>query len=111
EGINKEEFCQQYKQQMGVDLDPARVADNPGLKNISKLILNNLWGKFSQRSNLPRVEYVKDVKRLWQILKNPQVDMDSLTLLELPQNQLEVRYALKDEFVTSPEFSNCYIAA
>jgi hypothetical protein len=39
-------------------LDCNKLQKNPGLRALAKLMLNNFWGKFGERTNLPQVEYV-----------------------------------------------------
>jgi hypothetical protein len=43
------EYVRMYKEKEGIDLDPARIANNPGMYSVAKLYLNSLWGKWGQR--------------------------------------------------------------
>jgi hypothetical protein len=49
----KSEIC---RARYGFEL--GECSDNPGARGVSKLFLNSLWGKFAQRVELPRFEYV-----------------------------------------------------
>ena len=48
---NKQEYLKQFYDWHGFELDPTKIVDNPGLKNVAKLFLNSLWGKFGQRDH------------------------------------------------------------
>lgn len=39
----KQNFASDYKMLYNVDLEPERIRKNPGLRFISKLMLNSLW--------------------------------------------------------------------
>lgn len=42
-------FYSYHKNQLGVDLDRSNMIKNPGRKQLAKLMLNSLWGKFAER--------------------------------------------------------------
>lgn len=44
-----------YLQHEVIRLDPDKIEDNPGLRKVTKLNLNNFWGKFGQQENQTRV--------------------------------------------------------
>lgn len=47
----KWDYLQDYEQHEGIQLDYNKVQKNPGLRSLSKLMLNSFWGKFEQRPN------------------------------------------------------------
>ena len=49
-------FVKEYKDKLGIEIDIDKVSFNPGLRHISKLALNSLWGKFIHRNNLCKYE-------------------------------------------------------
>ena len=56
-GVKTAEECQQLNEahrQLGLNIviQPEETCKNPGMKEISKLCLNSLWGKFGQRPDL-----------------------------------------------------------
>jgi hypothetical protein len=67
--IKQREFLEQYRE-MGIDLDPAKMKFNPGMRAIAKLALNSLWGKFSMRNNLSTSEVVKSPHRFYQLVQD-----------------------------------------
>ena len=41
----KEQYLRQYLEREGIQLDPAAIEKNPGLRSLAKLMLNSFWGK------------------------------------------------------------------
>ena len=39
---DKQKYLKQFYEWHGFELDPTKIEDNPGLKNVSKLFLNSL---------------------------------------------------------------------
>ena len=50
------------------DIDIEKFEFNAGLRSISKLCLNSLWGKFGQRSNMSQTKKVTEVSEFYEIL-------------------------------------------
>lgn len=44
-------FAQYHKDELGVELDRESMIKNPGKKQLAKLMLNSLWGKFAERKH------------------------------------------------------------
>lgn len=55
----KLKYLVDYEAKVGIKLDPAKVAENPGLRDLAKLCLNSLWDKPDQRNDLPQTTVVK----------------------------------------------------
>jgi hypothetical protein len=41
-----------------IDLQAEETGDNPGLRQVAKILLNSLWGKFGQRANMKSYEFI-----------------------------------------------------
>lgn len=65
---SNEEYIQDIKRKLDIDLDPEKIELNPGKRAVAKICLNSLWGKFGQRQNMSQTEYVTDVRRFYEIL-------------------------------------------
>ena len=50
-------FKKEVKNHLGIDL--GNIKENKGMRAVSKLYLNSLWGNFGQRINQTQTEYVK----------------------------------------------------
>ena len=60
----EEETNFKLKIKKSLDIGIKMFEFNAGLRSISKLCLNSLWGKFRQRSNMSQTKYVAEVSEL-----------------------------------------------
>merc|ERR1711894_688736 len=69
----KKKYIEDYKEHEGIDLDPTQIKYNPGLRSVSKLALNSLWGKFAQRENMRKSKYIheSEIDEFFQLLHDP----------------------------------------
>ena len=56
------------------------IKHNPGMRAISKLCLNSLWGKFGQRNNMKKTEYVTEPSEFYKILLDDSIDDLNVTV-------------------------------
>ena len=54
----EDEFKNKIKKSLNIDIEKFQY--NAGLRSISKICLNSLWGKFCQRSNMNQTKYVSE---------------------------------------------------
>ena len=69
----KQWYVNDILESQGIQLDPAKIVYNRGLRALAKLMLNSFWGNFAQCSNLVKTEQIDD----------PQVFFDYLTSDEI----------------------------
>ncbi len=58
----------------------ADIHSNPAMANTAKSILNSLWGKYTQRPNLPQRKTTTSWADTWKIVQNPKNDIHDFTL-------------------------------
>ena len=46
---DKQRYIEDYYKNEGIRLDPDNIKKNPGMRSLTKLCLNSMWGKFSPR--------------------------------------------------------------
>jgi hypothetical protein len=107
EEINK--FITETYFQLGIKLDKDKIGLNEGRKAVAKMCLNSLWGKFGQRQNMSKTEYVTSVNRFYQIILNDKIDDINYTLIN--DEMIQMSYCLKDVFVENDFSTNVFIAA
>jgi hypothetical protein len=49
----KQAYIDEYLEHEGIALDPEKIVHNPGLRALSKLMLNSFWGKCTARRRTP----------------------------------------------------------
>ena len=89
----------------GIQLDPAKINYNPGLRALAKLMLNSFWGKFAQRPNLTKTEQIDEPQVFFDYLTSDEITVfdDNLVSGEI----IEIRY---DKFVQPNPNTNAVIA-
>ena len=65
-------FKLKVKERLNIDIE--KFEYNAGLRSISKLCLNLLWGKFAQRQNFTQSRYVTKVNEFYEILLGDKLD-------------------------------------
>ena len=76
-----------YKDKEGITLENVSDPPNPGRKQVAKLMLNSLWGKFGQRENLPQMEQVVQPHQLYKILTDSANDVQELRFCSEERDQ------------------------
>lgn len=104
----KDDYINLYKKREEIELRKDRICNNPGLHYIAKLCVNSLWGKFSMRNNLSKVEFIDSPSRLYQLLQNPSVEVQ--TISQVSENRIRVMYKFKNRFIGENSTSNIVIS-
>ena len=79
------------------------------MRAISKLCLNSLWGKFGQRNNMKKTEYVTAPAAFYKILLDDSID--DLNIQFINEEMVQMTYNLKDQFADNSNNTNIVIAA
>ena len=91
-----------------LDIDIQKFEFNAGLRSISKLCLNSLWGKFGQRSNMSQTKHVTEVSEFYEVLLDDK--LNNLNFQFINDDMVEITYNFKDQFVDNSKNTNIYIA-
>lgn len=109
--IQKELFLNDFKKNMGIDLDPAKISEerNSGMYSISKLCLNNLWGKFGQHDSFSMCVDIFD----WSTMETYMVrdDIELLGVVLHGNYARTLTYKTRTDFISVPAYTNVPIAA
>jgi hypothetical protein len=105
----KDEYIINYLDKEGIKLYSEKIMKNEGRRSIAKLMLNTLWGKFAQRTNLRKTVVVTDYCKYWEIINDDKLKIcseinpsDDIILLE---------YEVKDIENTDPGLTNIAVAS
>lgn len=77
----KKQYIDSFSKREDVLLCAKDIEVNPSKRQISKLFLNSLWGKFGQRSNLPQTSIVTDHKALSRLMFSPCFDISEINMI------------------------------
>ena len=79
-GVLNEEQCKNINDThaaMGLNINivASETRDNPGKRQVAKILLNSLWGKFGQRANIKQYKFLNkqwinpaNLQQTWAIL-------------------------------------------
>ena len=104
----KEETNFKLKIKKSLDIDVEKFEFNAGLRSISKLCLNSLWGKFGQWNNMAQTKYVTEASEFYDILLDDKLDNKSFHFIN--DDMVQMTYNLKDQFVDNSKNTNVYVA-
>ena len=85
-------------------MDYNNIKNNPGLRALAELMLNNFWGKFGQRSNMPQIKYISEPAEYFDMLTSDQIHV-------MGEEMVEMRYQYTEEFVEESGRTKVVIAA
>ncbi|XP_072375471.1 uncharacterized protein [Diabrotica undecimpunctata] len=106
---SNDEYALTVKTQMGINLDLSKFSVNPGRREVAKLCLNSLWGKFGQRVNLSQTEYITNCKRWYEILLDDTLDITNCLFFD--NDMAQVTFCVKEQFLEKSTQTNVFIAA
>ena len=92
----------------GILLDYNRIEVNPGLRSLSKLMLNLFWGKFRQRSNLIQTTFTDDPEQFFDMMTSDQQEVKNVRFVSNEAVQLDWVY--NNDFVEASSRTNVVIA-
>jgi hypothetical protein len=91
---------------LGVELE--ELKENPGMRYISKICLNSLWGKFGQNPKVRHSEYIDTEKDFYKLVLDDKIENISICFLN--DNMVYTNYERKDEFLRVSYNTNIFIA-
>ncbi|KAG8147991.1 hypothetical protein E2320_023048 [Naja naja] len=79
---DKERYVRDYKKNEGVQLCREHIEYNPAKRQIAKLFLNSLWGKFGQSTNHLTTTVVTEPEELFMYLFVPYYEVSSCEFVD-----------------------------
>ena len=118
DGCETDEQHQNYIQEIlrreGIFMNLLDIEKNPVRRTIAKLFLNCLWGKFAQRLQLTKTEYLTKEEELQEKLQDSTLDIKGVELLENndhPETDMMlINFQQKEEFLEDCPFGNVVLA-
>ena len=103
-----EEVSFKAKIKDSLDIDIEKFEFNAGMRSISKMALNSLWGRFAMKGNKSQTKYVTDVSEFYEILLDDK--LDNINFQFINDDMVQMTYNFKDQFVDNSNNTNIYIA-
>ena len=105
----KDRYVKRYADREGVQLEKEKIASNPGLRSLSKLMLNSFWGKFGQRNNLAQFDYITSLAQLNALLLDETRRITSFVFVS--DSVIQVQWKNREEFIEAAPNTCPFIAA
>lgn len=105
----RQQFLRDFEAREGISLEYDKMAANPGLRQLAKMMLNSMWGKFGQRPNKTQVMEFNDSAKFHRFLDTDKVDVRYVGVLNAERVEAHYKYQVEDDCI-SPNL-NIFVAA
>ena len=103
-------FIEEVKVKENIHIEkPEDFKENPGMRQITKLMLNNLWGRFGMSANMSKTTFVSNFADLEKILEDPLKEVQSLRIINEEITQVIWR-ATGNDFLACASDTNIFVA-
>ena len=105
----KLEYIENYRKHEGVSLERGKIEKNSGLRSLAKLALNSFYGKFGQRQNMKKCQFVTDAGIMYSLLSDPTKKISDFHIVS--QDMMVFEYTRAQEFESTDPKTNVIVAA
>uniref|UniRef100_A0A914QY49 DNA-directed DNA polymerase n=1 Tax=Panagrolaimus davidi TaxID=227884 RepID=A0A914QY49_9BILA len=105
---DQQHFIQTYKDRFNIIIDKEMIQKNPGLRYISKLAANSMWGRFSLRNNLAKTVIVTTGVKANAVMSKDNAIISTVDILN--NKEVMITYTMKKDFVTENASSNIIVS-
>ncbi len=88
---------------LDIQIQSENTCNKTGLRGVSKLFLNSLWGKFGTREILTEYTYVRTREEFYKIAGN-NTKTQLITFNQIHENLIEVQPSRNPEFTDAPDY-------
>ncbi|KAH7709254.1 DNA polymerase [Aphelenchoides avenae] len=103
----REHFIRENERVYGIRLDAQNIRKNKAKRQIAKLCLNSLWGRFSMRNNLAKTEIITRPDAFCKIAYDDRL---LWTAEMVSEEAVHVSYTHKKDFVEENSSSNIFVS-
>lgn len=105
-----EKYIQQVFEKEGIRINGKNeFKPNPGLRQLTKLMLNNLWGRFGMGENMSKTCFVSAFEELLKMVFDETIQVQAIRLVS--DRVVQVIYASKSkDFLALPSDTNIFVA-
>ena len=105
----KQKYIRDYYNKEGIQLEYSKIIKNDGLRNIAKLMLNSMWGKFGQALNKAKHKQIQTTEELYHYLDSDEFHIKKFDLQK--NDQLTLYFDMMRHSEDTNPNVNVYIAA
>lgn len=107
---DKDKYLTDYMDHQGIELDPEKIETNPGLRNLAKLMLNSMWGKWGQRQNMTQHEFYHELEldKFLRTLTDPKKCISSFHIVN--EQNILLEWSYQSTFVPDDMKTNIFLA-
>ncbi|XP_055684231.1 uncharacterized protein LOC129790651 [Lutzomyia longipalpis] len=101
---DKERYIQEYLEKEGIQLEKDKIAVNKGMRSLSKIVLNSLWGRFIMREDYSKTTICNSSSELNDLLQSENIEL--LDLYPAGPTQIFVSWKHIDEHEVPSKYVN-----
>uniref|UniRef100_A0A1B0CJT2 DNA-directed DNA polymerase n=1 Tax=Lutzomyia longipalpis TaxID=7200 RepID=A0A1B0CJT2_LUTLO len=101
---DKERYILEYLEKEGIQLEKDKIAVNKGMRSLSKIVLNSLWGRFIMREDYSKTTICNSSSELNDILQSENIEI--LDLYPAGPTQIFVSWKHIDEHEVPSKYVN-----
>lgn len=101
----KGQYVQNFYNGEGVRLDIENIKENPAMRELAKMAVNTLWGKFIQNNHKMQNKVVKDPQDLFDLAATKNVEISDI--LPYGEANVWVKWKHESEEYTDPLKHQC----
>ena len=105
----KDEYIKMYLENEGILLDKEKIGKNPGIRSISKLALNSFYGKFGQKTNMKKSEFIDDIGHFFKRVTDHSKNFLDFHIMN--ENVILLEFKNSDDFDPANFNTNVLISA
>ena len=108
---DKERYVQQYVEREKIQLNPANIQKNPGLRSLAKLCLNSFWGKFGENLSKTKSEFIHDneAEKFIQMITSADKEVTNFNIVA--DDIIHVEWKAKKESLNEDFKTNIFLAS
>ena len=104
----KQRYIQDYSDHENVQLNPANIQHNPGLRTLAKAALNSQWGKMAENPARRQHKILHSPQQFFAYLTDPQKNLADFHVIN--EHVIQVEYDHDSEFIPESIQTNIYLA-
>lgn len=106
---DKQKYIDDYMTRQGIQMDFDKCnGKNNGLRQMAKICLNSLWGKFGQRGNKTQTVFIKSDAEFYKYITNDKIDHFDFNIID--ENMMELNFNMKEDLCRDPSNTNIAVA-